>query len=109
MKKMTVSVVIIVLIISANYTGLKTVLGGLPVYNYTTESNEFEGYEIPWKGLNFENTIANFKKFKEENPKSNDTVLYRTFKIEPLKFWYWHDYLTHDRYKLSYIKNNECK
>lgn len=100
---MIISIVTIVLIILiANYTGLKTILGGLPVYNYTTESNGFEGSEIPWKGLSFENTIGNFKNFKVENPKTNDTVLYRTFKIEPLKFWYWQDYLTHDRYKLPY-------
>ncbi len=103
MKKMTISILIIVLIILlANYTGLKTVLGGLPVYKYATESNEFVDTEILWKGLNFENTLSNFKKFKVENPNTNDAVLYRTFKIEPLKFWNWHDYLTHERYKLPY-------
>ncbi|RPD91198.1 hypothetical protein EGM88_14765 [Aureibaculum marinum] len=93
---------LILLVVTSNYTSLKTVFKGLPVYNFATEQNKFKSVEIPWKGVKFQNTVNSFEKFEKENLNTNDSILYRTFKINPLKFWNWHEYITHPRYKLPY-------
>lgn len=101
MKKVKyIAAILLIFIFLSNFTGQKTVFGGLPVYNYTSNSGEFEVIEIPWKGIKFENTLANFKAYKEQN--TNDTILYRNFPKKPLHFWNWYEYATHDRYKLPY-------
>lgn len=101
-KTMIISVLLILLVLLSNYTPLKTIFKGLPVYDYATEQNEFKSSEIPWKGSKFQKTLNSFEEFKRDNPNSNDTILYRTFKINPLEFWNWHEYMTHPRYKLPY-------
>jgi hypothetical protein len=50
-----------------------------------------------------EGALRRFELYKQENPATTDTVLYRTFKRNPLLIWRWHDYLFHPRYKLPYI------
>lgn len=47
---------------------------------------------------NFHKTYA----FQKDNPGSTDTVLYRLFSINPLKFWTWYEYITNWRYRLPY-------
>lgn len=87
---------LLIFLILANYKGLKTILGGLLACNYTTELNEINSSEVPWKGIQFKDVKENFENFKKENPNIKDTTVYRTFKINPLKLWCWHDYLTHE-------------
>ncbi len=90
----------ILVVLLGNYTIFKTFFGGLPVYNYETLNRSY--LEVPWKGSTFDNIENGFNSYKHENPNTNDTILYRTFKMNPLKFWLWHDYATDKRYRLKY-------
>jgi len=103
-KMIIISSILVIIVLLSNYTILKSYIGGLPVYNYETKNKEFQNIEVPWKGLKFNQIKSNFEVFKKNNPDTKDTVLYRNFKINPLKFWNWHDYLVHERYKLAYKK-----
>lgn len=103
MKKVIyITAIILVFIIVSNLTPMQTLFKGLPVYNYTSNTDEFKSIEIPWKGIEFENTLSSFKTYKEQN--TNDTILYRNFSIQPLHFWNWYEYTTHKRYRLPYKK-----
>jgi len=73
-------------------------------YHYETESSEFVFTVIPEKGRDTEMMERQFQKFLKENPQSKDTIIYRTFKRNPLKFWNWSFYMTSELYKYQ-VKN----
>ncbi len=102
-KKIILGITFSILFIAfSNYTGLHTVFRGLPVYHYETENNEFNSIEMLSKGISFNSIQENFDNFKNSHPNTKDIILYRTFKVNILEFWNWHDYITHERYKLPY-------
>ncbi len=73
-------------------------------YPYETRNSEFVFTVIPEKGRDTEMMERQFQKFLKENPQSKDTIIYRTFKRNPLKFWNWSFYMTSDLYKYQ-VKN----
>ena len=48
----------------------------------------------------YKTLIKKFNTYKKDNPK--DTILYRNFKINILKFWFWREYIAEKRYCLPY-------
>ncbi|WP_461097116.1 hypothetical protein [Spirosoma luteolum] len=58
--------------------------------------------EMPGFGGHYEAVERGFEEHKRLFPNRHDTVLYRAFKMNPLAFWHWYDYLFHPRYKLPY-------
>jgi len=44
--------------------------------------------------------------YKVKYPKK-DTLLYRHFKINPLFFWHWYEYVYGSRYKMPYVDKKE--
>jgi hypothetical protein len=63
---------------------------------------EFKGHDIAMMQRRMET-------FKERNPLSSDTMIYRIFSKNPLCFWRWKDYLFDERYKRPYRNWKEIK
>jgi hypothetical protein len=105
MKKLKKGMLVFLLIVLVvNYVPpVKGLLDFGQKYYYTTLHGEVQPWEMPSKQPNFEGALRRFELYKQENPATTDTVLYRTFKRNPLLIWRWHDYLFHPRYKLPYI------
>lgn len=94
------------LVWSINYIGLLRLVFDLGNdYYYTTAHGEFTGQEDEYKGGkgDLERIERSFGEFRKVHPQTQDTVLYRTFTRNPLKFWYWRDYLTNCRYAYPYL------
>ncbi len=86
---------------SINYIGVLRLVFNLGnEYHYTTAHGEFTGQEDISKGGkgDLERIERSFGVFRNVHPQTQDTVLYRTFTRNPLKCWYWREYLTHRRY-----------
>lgn len=73
-------------------------------YEYESLNSEFEFLVVPAKGRDTDTMERNFQKFLENNPQSNDTIIYRTFQKNPLEFWNWGFYLASDLYNYE-LKN----
>ncbi len=95
-----------VLILSNIYSGYVNVFteGIGKSYLYQTEFAEFQFTEVPSKGRDIQMMEAQFSRFKENNPHHAHLELYRTFKMNPLKFWIWFSYCTDDRYDFKFKK-----
>ena len=68
------------------------------------QNQSVHGYNLPkviWQFWDKEELPPMIQTIKENN--LTDTVLYRTFSKDPLKFWLWRSYFTHERYKYPYI------
>lgn len=102
-----VSVLFIFLLLLTNYTPLKGFLDLKHAYHYSTWHGELQTAERPFKGCDYRCVGMVLEEFKQQNPHSSDTILYRTFKRNPFVFWRWHDYVFHPRYKLPYLNPEE--
>ena len=67
------------------------------ITRYGDRFNEMQNFAPTFKDVN-----SNFNRYLKANP--SDKTLYRTFKINPLKFWLWSDFLFHPRYQLPYFE-----
>jgi hypothetical protein len=76
---------------------------------YTTVHAKFTADEFSEKGRDFERVERMFAEFVKSNPQTSDTVLYRTFSINPLRFWHWHEYVFNSGYRLPYKDPVEIK
>jgi hypothetical protein len=76
---------------------------------YTTIHGKFTADEFPEKGRDFARVERMFADFKKSNPQTSDTILYRTFSKNPLKFWHWHEYIFNKGYRLPYKPPSEIK
>lgn len=91
---------VLAILVISNTSFMKTVLSGMfNSYEFRTQNKEFTFILISEKGKNIEMMDRHFKIFKNENPQTKDTIIYRTFKKETLKFWNWYSYLTEERYQ----------
>ncbi len=107
-RKILLAGLLIVLI--TNYVPpIKGLLDFGQKYYYTSLRGEIQPWEMPSKQPDFEGAMRRFQYYKSQNPMTTDTVLYRTFKRNPLLIWRWHEYLFHPRYKLPYIVPQEIK
>jgi hypothetical protein len=105
-KKAIVASIIIGIIIISNTIPVSFVLG------FLTQDRTFYGFDFLYNSgkcgfsnrgsyvETHEELLAEFDKYKAENP--DDSTLYRTFKINPLKFWFWKEYLLEPKYRLPY-------
>ncbi len=101
-KKIAIFFIIIVGI--SNYIPpIKGLLEFGTTYTYTTLHGMIQPWEMPGKQPDFKGAMRRFELYKQENPNSTDTILYRTFKRNSVIVWRWHDYLFHPRYKLPYL------
>lgn len=101
-------VLVMILALLTNYTPLKGFLDLKQEYHYSTLSGELQTTESPFKGCDFECIQLVLEEYKQQQPQSSDTILYRTFRSNPLIIWHWHEYLFHPRYKLPYLKPEEA-
>ena len=103
--------IIAVTLLISNWQGFKN-LSGLNdwYYRYSNISGTFTVIEVPRQGIVYkEPPTKNFildKAFLEgcKAPRipQSDTIVYRLFAINPLKFWRWGEYIFDWRYRLPY-------
>ena len=67
------------------------------------EVERIENASFPIKGDGYENMLESFIHYRNCNPASPDTVMYRTFQMRPLQFWNWLNFFTHPRWRHPYI------
>ncbi|MDO1449815.1 hypothetical protein Q0590_26285 [Rhodocytophaga aerolata] len=110
-RKTIIKILIATLILAliTNYTPIKGILELEKVYFYSTFNGELQTAERPFKGCNYSCVEMVLQEFKHNHPGASDTILYRTFKRNPLLIWRWHDYLFHPRYKLPYLHPEQVK
>ncbi len=111
-KWLRISIVIIVLLLLSNFFSvwINVLTEGLfRTYHYQTENGEFEFTTMPSKGRDVEMMERNFADFKKINPEYEELELFRTFKRNPLKFWNWYSYFTHEMYKFEYQNKVKSK
>jgi hypothetical protein len=58
------------------------------ITNMSLTRNSFAD-EFSEKGKDFDSVERTFKSYLDRNPKTRDTILYRTAPINILKFWNW--------------------
>lgn len=68
-------------------------------YSLTTQSRRFDTRSFTLR--NHDVLLKEFNRYKQFYP--NDTVLYRTYSINVLKFWNWRNYLFSDFYRYPYL------
>lgn len=90
--------VVVAIILLSNILPVRIFVDGLmKPYRYETQNSEF--HFVLHDNKNKVEWMENrFKEFLKNNPQTNDTILYRTFKKNPLKFWNWQFYMTSDIY-----------
>lgn len=71
-------------------------------YFFQTEKAEFEYWTMPSKGRSIEMMEDSFTAFKKAYPEYSDLKVYRTFNINPFKFWNWYHYLVNKHYDYEY-------
>ena len=72
-------------------------------YHYQTKNAEYEFTLVPTKGIGVQMMEKSFIDFKKTNPQLAHLALYRTFELNPLKFWNWYRYLADDMYQYEYL------
>ena len=96
---------LLVLVIAANifsaYFRTLSELGPV-VYAFETRNAEFAYVVDPESGKDLPFMEQEFQKFLNQNPRTTDRELYRTFDRNPLKFWNWYHYLSSELYRYPY-------
>lgn len=107
MNSITKSLAIIVLLVFISNLGfVKPIFNGIMnSYEYRTSNNEFSFVVIEEKGRDIPMMTNQFNSFLKDNLHTNDTIVFRTFKKESLKFWNWHSYFTDEKYKYPLLKD----
>lgn len=78
-------------------------------YFYITHDGKFLFSTMPYKNTDVDYLEFNYDEFKKYRSEYDGKGLYRTFSINPLKYWHWYEYLFHKRYKYPYKKKpNNC-
>lgn len=117
MKRKQIKIVVIIVGILALSNFLSEYInvfteGLFRTYHYQTENGEFEFTTMPAKGRDIGMMEGQFSHFKNNNPEFKELELHRTFKRNPLKFWNWYSYLTHEMYDYEYqseVESNSGK
>ncbi len=76
-------------------------------YSYSNLDHSFTYNEESGKGKSFIGCVKMYGHFLCEHPEKDqgDNKLYRTFTIQPWKFWEWRQYIFHsDRFSLPYLE-----
>lgn len=109
MKKHLIFLLYLVIIVLVfNYSGITRFIFALDAgYTYSTSDGEYTAYENSHSAPKFEGIQVKFLNYLKTKPNLSDTSLYRTFRINPFKFWQWKAYLTHPRFRQPYISRQE--
>ena len=113
MRKQTYRIVGIILFIAASNIPIMSFLidtiasqRGLlygSKYQFISGNYGFNSEKYIW--TTEQELLRHFSDYKRTDP--TDTVLYRTFKINPLKFWLWRDYVVVPYYKYPYKQKSD--
>jgi hypothetical protein len=109
--KTVIKIIVALALIISNLPFVKEIFGiNEDYYSYSNLSGTLTFQEIFWQGrvMRKSNVIntrnRDWTRFQQLNPKNaNDTIIYRHFKINPLKFWRWYEYAFDWRYKMPYV------
>lgn len=71
-------------------------------YVYETYDGKEQFVTMPGKGRDCKSMELVFVRYCKKHETYTGTQLYRTFKINPLKYWRWYEFVTHPRYKYPY-------
>jgi hypothetical protein len=100
---------VVVILLITNWPGFKNITGLNDwYYRYSNISGTFTALEVPMQGRLFKKPpkgefILNRPNFYGcRAMPQGDTVVYRLFYINPLKFWRWGEYTFDWRYRLPY-------
>ena len=77
-------------------------------YSFSSKGGKYTFEEYEPQTLTLKRVDELWKITIKEN-NLTDTILYRNFSKDPLKFWLWRSYFTHERYKYPYIDLKEQK
>src|SRR5690554_4747638 len=73
-------------------------------YTYSNYNGTFRYGEARLKGKGYTNRDEGYQYFLNNNTQVKDKQLYRTFTLDPWRFWEWHEWYYHyDRFTLPYI------
>lgn len=71
-----------------------------PIYHFQSGKNGFDTDTMSFNEIYTRERV--FAEYKKQHP--SDTILYRTFAINPLKFYLWLDYVRRPEYQYPYKK-----
>ncbi len=101
--------IILPVILITNWQGFKNITGINDwYYLYSNQSGTFTAFEEPKFERNFKKPENGFFTLNSPYPYTcdsipkGDTIVYRLFAINPLKFWRWGEFLFNWRYRLPY-------
>jgi hypothetical protein len=100
--KVFLKIFLTLLLIAIVITNIFPVLSDWKWYHYTTKDGKFQFDEFPAKERDLQMMHRVWKSYKQIN-QPTDTVIYRTFIRNPLKFWEWRDYFENPRYQYPYL------
>lgn len=111
-KALTIFILISITLV--NFSGFKELTGiNRDYYRYSNYSGTVTRHEIFYQSrIMSKEYVGQFwktKEFKRIYPGNTDTVLYRNFAMNPLKFWRWGEYVFNWRYRLPYINWKEVR
>lgn len=78
-------------------------------YRFSNGDGGFTGTDIEFKNRHYNLSPVVPSKYRQLNPNSIDTIVYRIFWKNPLTFWRWRKYFYDKRYKLPYKSWKEIK
>lgn len=79
-------------------------------YSYSNYNGTFRYNEMKLKGFTYESRDRGYRHFLAQNPDIKDQQLYRTFTLDPWRFWEWNEWFKHfDRFTLPYISERKIQ
>ena len=104
-KRLRILFIVIFVVIVLSNTLLGVFIGKpvIHVYHYESSDRNFADFEVPEKGRKLEFVEKVFEEYKNLC-RNTDAKLCRTSKRNFLEFYEWWDFLTHPRWKYSYIE-----
>ncbi|PRY52764.1 hypothetical protein B0I27_105233 [Arcticibacter pallidicorallinus] len=87
-QKSRLIIFMLVILVASNYSPFRS----WKWYYYSSADGNFTFGEFPEKGLNLKIMEREWAQYRLEQ-RPADSSIYRSFAINPLKFWLWKDYL----------------
>jgi len=79
-------------------------------YTYSNYNGSFRHYEDRLKGKSYGGRDKRYSTFLAKNPNIKNKQLYRTFTLDPWRFWEWREWIEHfDRFTLPYLSEKEIQ
>jgi len=106
MKKKILIVLILIIVVNLPFFNFFTSEN----YTYKNVDGSFSCSEEGDKGNSFKSCLISYGYFLCQHPEKDqgDNKLYRTFTIQPWKFWLWRQYIFHsDRFSLPYLEESK--